>query len=259
MVQGQTEHSSMTAQGNTGFDTFLVPRWQAAVHAALARNAGELMAGLVHNLHNYAHTFSMQMEMWNSAQQRNPSASIFSQQRSLQRMTALSSDFARECSVLGDRSLYTGLEPSSIQLSSALNWLEGFWKHNLFFKHYVQLDIKMEGDTPAHLTIRPGMLIYGLEEGIKNGVESLTGTVEGQKVFNFDLEVTAKNACLNFTLRTPTVLDHSIDPWQAGASTKTDHLGLGLPLLQIVCRKMGWNCQLRGDDQSTSLHLALPL
>ncbi|MFO7878227.1 MAG: hypothetical protein R6U55_16795 [Desulfovermiculus sp.] len=249
----------MTAQDNSGFEAFLSTRWQEAVHAALARNAGELVAGLVHNLHNYAHTFSMQMEMWNYALQRNPSASISSQQRSLQRMTALSSDFTHECSVLGDRTFYTGLEPTSIQLSSALHWLESFWRHNLFFKHHVQLDIHMGVQALTHLTIRPGMLIYGLEEGIKNGVESLTGTMEGQKVFHFDLEVTASSSFLSFILRSPTALDQSIDPWQAGTSTKEGHFGLGLPLLQIGCQKMGWNCQLHGDDRSTSLHLALPV
>ncbi|MFP4258742.1 MAG: hypothetical protein ACLFRE_07035 [Desulfovermiculus sp.] len=249
----------MTTQGNTSFDTFLSLQWQAAVHAALARNAGELMAGLVHNLHNYAHTFSLQMDMWNNALQRNPNASISSQQRSLQRMTALSSDFNQECSVLGQRTFYTCLQPTSFQLSSALHWLESFWQHDLFFKHRVQLNINMGAHALNSLTIRPGLLIYGLEEGIKNGVESLNGEEEGQKVFQFDLDVIANSSSIRFTLRSPTVLDQSIDPWQAGTSTKTDHLGLGLPLLQIVCRKMGWNCQLRGDDQGTNLVLAVPL
>lgn len=249
----------MTTQGNTGFDVFLSPRWQEAVHAALARNAGELIAGLVHNLHNYAHTFSMQMDMWNNALQRNPNAPMSSQQRSLQRMTALSSDFSQECSVLGQRTFYAGLEPASIELSSALHWLETFWRHNLFFKHHVQLDINMGAHALTSLTIRPGMLIYGLEEGIKNGVESLTGKKESQKVFHFDLEVTASSSSLRLTLRSPTALDQSIDPWQAGTSTKEGHFGLGLPLLQVGCRKIGWDCQLCGDDQSTSLHLALPV
>ncbi|MDZ7760463.1 MAG: hypothetical protein U5L00_09435 [Desulfovermiculus sp.] len=248
----------MTATGDIGVEAFLSTRWREAMQAALERNAGELLSGLAHNLHNYAHSFSMQMELLNNAWQRNPKSPLWSQKRSFERMTAFSSDFFSECSSLSDRPFYARFKPDSIDISSFLDWLQGFWRHNLFFKHHMQVDISLAQDVPKQVSLTPGGLLYCLEEGLKNGMESLAGTGGSQENFQIYLQIATGKEGLEFALHTPTSLDPGIDPWQVGTSTKPDHLGLGLPLLRIGCREMGWDCRLSDDDRSTTLSFTVP-
>jgi hypothetical protein len=237
---------------------FISANWPYLMREALDRNAGHLLPGLVHNLHNYAHSFSMQMEMWDMALEKNPNCPFSGQQRSLQRMTNSCSDFATECSILSQRSRYTEFEPTFISFASALDWIKSFWKHNLFFKHFVHLEIVFGDSIPDGVTLRPGGFIYALEEGLKNALESMNIRKKEVGVFVLHLDVMAEKECINFALRSPTALDQSIDPWQAGSSTKPGHLGFGLPLLRIGCREMGWYCRLTGDDRSTVLSFAVP-
>lgn len=248
----------MTYEGEIGIQAFLSARWQEAMLAALERNAGALMPGLAHNLHNYAHSFSMQMELLHNAWQRNPEASLSSQKRSLQRMIGFSSDFSSACAILSNRNVYTRFEPDRFDLLPLLDWLQAYWGHNLFFKHRIQLDISVGQEVPEQVLLLPGGLVYCLEEGMKNGMEPLAETGGNQANFHFQLKVGAGREGLEFALHTPTFLDPSLDHWQAGTSTKTGHLGLGLPLLQIGCREMGWDCRLSGDSCSTVLSITIP-
>ncbi|MGM0759653.1 MAG: hypothetical protein ACQEUB_08090 [Thermodesulfobacteriota bacterium] len=249
----------MIEKDNPALEAFIVSRWKEALRAALNRNAGETLSGLVHNLHNYAHSLAMQMEMFNNVFEQSPSTPLSSQKRSLQRMTGLSLDFTQECSTLSLRASYTGCEPTCIELPEFLDWIQGFWRQNLFFKHHVQFHIHIGNEVPKHVHIAPGGLVYFLEEGMKNGLEALAGTPKNPQEVVCNLEVTREQGGLQLVLSTPTALDPSIDPWHVGSSTKNGHLGLGLPLLRICCREMGWKCRLTGDDQSTALSCALPL
>ncbi len=248
----------MMHEGEIGIQTFLSTRWQKAMQAALERNAGELMPGLAHNLHNYAHSFSMQMELLYNAWQQNPEASLSSQQRSLQRMTGFSSDFSSACAILSNRNIFTQFEPDRVDLVPFLDWLQAFWRHNLFFKHRIQLDISLGQEVPEQVYLHPGGLVYCLEEGLKNGMESLAEAGGNQANYHFQLKVTAGREVLEFVLQTPTSLDPSLDHWQVGSSTKTGHLGLGLPLLRIGCREMDWECRLSGDSSLTTLSFTVP-
>jgi hypothetical protein len=240
-------------------DTYLSRAWAELVLAALNRNAGQLLPGLGHNLHNYAHAFSMQMEMWSAAMGKTPDLPFSSQQRSLQRMVDMSTSFSRECRILSKRTEYTTLEPVSIHLPSVLDWLPEFWRHNLLFKHHVRFEVTLSGRIPEDITLRPAGLLYALEEGIKNAVESLGSWPQLQGEFSLALDVAEDNGWIAFALSSPTQLDPSIAPWQAGASTKPGHMGLGLPLLRICCHNLGWQCRLSGDDQTTTLLVAIPL
>jgi len=249
----------MIAKDNPALEAFIFARWKECLRAALNRNVGEILSGVVHNLNNYAHSLSMQMEVFNNVSERSPSTPLSSQKRSLQRMTGLSTDFTQECSTLSHRASYTECEPTCIDLPIFLDWLQNFWRHNLFFKHHVQFHIHMDDQVPKHIDIVPGGLVYFLEEGMKNGLEALADTPKKDQEVRCDLEITRDQGDLQFVLSTPTVLNPCIDPWHVGSSTKNGHLGLGLPLLRICCREMEWKCRLIGDDQSTALSCALPL
>jgi len=130
------------------------------MRVALARNAGALIPGLVHNLHNFAHSLSMQMEMWESILVKNPDLPFSAQQRSFQRMTRTCSDFAADCSILSQRSDYSGFEPAFVLLSPALDWIKDFWI-NFALRSPTALD---QGIDPwqAGSSTKPGHLGFGL-------------------------------------------------------------------------------------------------
>jgi hypothetical protein len=174
-------------------------------------------------------------------------------------LTGFSSEFSSACAILSNRNVFTQFEPDRIDLVPFLDWLQAFWRHNLFFKHRIQLEISLDQEVPEQVLLFPGGLVYCLEEGLKNGMEPLVETGGNQANFHFQLKVTAGREGLEFALHTPTSLDPSLDHWQAGTSTKPGHLGLGLPLLRIGCREMGWQCRLSGDSSSTTLSFTVPL
>ena len=237
----------------------LKAHWQTWVLSILNQNTGGLLGGLVHNLHNHAHTLSMQAEMWEHSLSKAPDAPASSLQRSFQRIQTLSSEFSGECRTLSERTHLQSFEPALLPVHNTLEWLKKFWVHNLFFKHHVQFMIQQDKQVPQAVTLPPAPFVFCLEEGLKNALEALPPEAAhtGQPS-PLHLDILMTSSGMDFELTSPTSLTTSLDPWQPGVSSKTGHLGLGLPLLWICCEHMGWQCDLQGDPKSTTLRLVIP-
>lgn len=220
----------------------------------LSQNAGQLLPGLGHNLQNHVHPLKIQLELLvQLAAQAGPQA-----QKGISRLQQTSQKLQELCSQIEQRSWYTGQEPSPVDLEHFCCWLREFWKHNLFFKHQVSLELVTRDISGLSMLLPPYALTMCLEEGLKNALEACRQE-DPEKERQLRLQVKRTEQGLLLELTSPAGLPQGLNPWEPGSSSKEGHLGLGLYLVQYLCRLQDWSCVLEGENSSSRFALLLAL
>ncbi|MFO8032921.1 MAG: hypothetical protein R6U22_10285 [Desulfohalobiaceae bacterium] len=230
---------------------------QILIQHYLLKNAGEMLPGLSHNLQNYVHAFRMQLELWEQRSQQGSDQLLAQSPKAMGRLQQTSQDLGSFCELLEQRSFYTALDKSPVHLERFCSWLRDFWKHNLFFKHQIQLELYTEGISGLSLLLPPYALTMCLEEVLKNALQACA-LDNPQGEFQFRLQAEKQEQAVLINLISPTQPPQDLDPWEAGSSSKNGHLGLGLYLVQYLCRTQNWSCSLESNQQQTCFSLQIP-
>lgn len=236
--------------------TITESQYPALARQYLFATAGTLLPGLVHNLNNYLQVLDMQLELINRKDQGNMGPAGSNLSNSLDRLAKSVSGLSDQLQSTDTRTFYCSEEQTQINLDAYLQWLDSFWGNNLFFKHHIDFQIKVQPDIPS-LEVPPFYLTLCLEEPLKNAVEALRET-EPETSVAIRLEATAQGEGVLFKLISPGRIKEGIDPWQEGATTKATHMGYGLNLVAHFSEKLGWSSSLNQSDSETTYSLTVP-
>jgi hypothetical protein len=230
---------------------------QIMVQHYLTQNAGEMLPGLSHNLQNHVHALKMQLELWEQKSQQGTEQMLTQSQKAMGRLQQTSQDLNDFCQLLEQRSFYTAQESSIVDLERFCYWLKDFFRHNLFFKHQIQLELYAESINGLSLLLPPYALTMCMEEGLKNAILACKKEKpEGES--QLGLQAEHKHHTVYLQLFSPTSLPADLDPWEPGSSNNEGHLGLGLYLVQYMCRLQNWSCTLESNNHQSCFSLQIP-
>ncbi|MFP4392976.1 MAG: hypothetical protein ACOC43_06085 [Desulfohalobiaceae bacterium] len=230
---------------------------QILIQHYLSQNVGEMLPGLSHNLQNFVHTLKMQLELWEQRSRQAGDQMQAHTPKGLGRLQMTSQELGNFCQLMEQRSKYTALDKSPVDLEGFCCWLRDFWKNNLFFKHQVQLELYSDRISGLNLLLPPYALTMCLEEGLKNAIQACEqDNPEGD--FQFKLQIEKNHQAVVLEFLAPSKLPPGLDPWERGSSNKKGHLGLGLFLVQYLCRTLNWSSSLVNHQDQSLFRLQIP-
>ncbi len=230
---------------------------ESLVQLYLMANSGALLPGMVHNLQNHVHTLQIQVELCQQMHSSSAGLSAEKTQKALSRMERSSHELAVFCRQAESRAYYTALEDNLLDLRQFCTWQKDFWMNNLFYKHHVLLELDLSNCNGYTLLLPPYALTLCLEEGLKNALEACQAQ-DPQGSFQIQLQLERTSQEIIMELTSPTALGTELDPWQPGASSKHNRPGLGLNLVEFICKKHSWHCSLDAHQDHTCYKLYIP-
>lgn len=129
-----------------------------------ARTAGFMLGGIVHNLNNPTHALAMQSELLARAFGRGglaPKKLLVK----CERLKNVGEDLKSQLDILAWRNAYAASVAELLDPMHFTDWFLRFWRNNLFFKHSIAVDLKID-PPPPHVKIIPVALLWLLEEPV---------------------------------------------------------------------------------------------
>jgi hypothetical protein len=231
-------------------------QWIAFADLYLAANAGGVLPGMAHNLNNSSHVMDLQFELLHSKLQGTGPECPSDLEKRFKRISSASNDLLHILENIGHRFFFIQKEQVQINLQTYLKWLIAFWRHDLFFKHRVEIELSIAPDCP-NLDLPPFLLTLCLEEPLKNANEAChESNPDGTHAYT--LTCVKHLAGVRFELTSPSKLNLADDPFQPGVGTKPDRLGLGLSLVNHFSGLAGWKAILSPQEQGVLFTLEIP-
>ncbi|WP_291322667.1 hypothetical protein [Desulfonatronospira sp.] len=231
-------------------------KYQALADMYMQAGLGDMFSGSIHNLSNHVQILDMQLNMLNSLLEKDPedkSSRIFEKVDCLSReLSGLRSSL--RCN--SEYSYYTRKEPAQVNVDQYIKWFLAFRRNCLYFKHKILCRPQVER-RDINLDLPPFYLTICLDQGIRNALEEFRIKAPEQ---DNDLVFHAGPAGTGgavFLIISKTRLQ-DIDPWEVGSSSKPGHLGMGLPLVEHLCRRLGWQVTLQANEEDTRFQLQIP-
>lgn len=233
----------------------MLSKWQELIVLYLEGTSGSLLGGIVHNLNNYVHSFRLQSELFAQKIEKGKIDDPEQCKVLAQRISHGASELADFSHTLERRTYFLNPDLLEINVKDFFDWLAAYWINHLFFKHKIELNLFIDEQLPYFIQVPGQAFTFCLEEGLKNAITACLAKSkqdEGGKDFCLELQARTKEpAQVEFSLVSPTTLPENLDPWAEGSTTQTGRLGLGLPLVNLTCQKLNWNCSLQSNGQKT--------
>jgi hypothetical protein len=231
-------------------------QWVAFADLYLAANSGGFLPGMAHNLNNSCHVMDLQLELLNTKLNGTGPEFPPDLEKRIKRISSASKDHLHILENIGNRFFFTQKEQVQINPLSYLQWLIAHWRHDLFFKHRIEIELSIAPDCP-NLDLPPYFLTLCLEEPLKNANEACFES-NPNGTFNYTITCAKFREGIRFELSTPSPLTLAEDPFQPGAGTKSDRLGLGLSLVSHFSGLAGWRAMLTPREQGVLYTLEIP-
>lgn len=231
--------------------------WQTWVPLYLQCSAGKKIPGVTHNLNNYIHILDMQVSLLGSKCHSKPDSPISDYRDRLDKITTNNRSLLDFLQINSNWTFYTQKERIQTGIPDFMDWLTRFWTNDLYCKHKIALDLELEDNLP-NLDLPALTLTFCMDQALSNAIEScrLQDPDSEQRV---TLKAAAEKNGVSFGLASPRPMDMGLDSaWQAGTSTKEDHLGLGLYLIREMCTDLGWETDIVSGTESTEFRLLIP-
>ncbi len=229
--------------------------WRTWVPIYLQMYAGMKLPGVTHNLNNYVHILDMQFSLINSKMNSSPETPLSEFGSRMQKINDNTNGLMDFMHINSQWSFYTQKELIQTSVPDFLNWLQRFWTNDLYCKHKTHIDLNISESLP-NLELPAYALTFCLEQPLANAVEGCQQK-DPEGDHHVTLQAVPENNGIRFNLHSPTEI--CVDsPWEAGTSTKKGHLGLGLFLLEELCRELNWEPTLNRGNGSTEYQLFIP-
>lgn len=211
--------------------------------------AGQMFPGYLHNLNNPLHLLKMQTSL--VLQKLDTTTSAKDLKKHLQQLQLPEKKINELVQIIQYRENFNSLEKQPLDLNSFLNWLEAYWQNNLLFKHNVELKVE---NKVLNFTTIPLLLNFSLEQALLNALEELE---KEPKQVQFFLTIEKETPFLKIILTTPTLLEveNAFEPF---ITSKKNHLGLGLTLVQKLLSLFQGKAEILSQENTTTLTLFIP-
>ena len=211
--------------------------------------------GLLHNLSNYVHVVDMQLAMLAAKAGSAGHEPLDSYKDKIAKSSAGNSKLVEFLQKNAQCSFFAQKSQTQINITDYLSWFVEFWNNDLFFKHKVSCRLKFATED-INLQLPPFHLTLCLDQGIRNAVEACQA-ISVNDEHELVLEAVAKGKGVKLMLTSNTQLA-DLDPWLPGSSSKSGHLGMGLPICAYLAERVGWRIDLHSSGNQTTFMIAIP-
>ncbi|MFO7727138.1 MAG: hypothetical protein R6X11_02310 [Desulfonatronovibrio sp.] len=216
---------------------------------------GQRVHGLIHNLNNHIHVVDMQMAMLVARSDSSGEEPLGNYKEKFSRLASGTSRMVDSLQRNGQCSFFAQKSQTQINVKDYLEWILAFWENDLFFKHKVSCELISENHD-INIQVPPFHLTLCLDQGIRNALEACQ-EINPDAEHSMILEADSKDKGINLAITSFTRLPQ-IDPWGEGTSSKSGHLGMGLPVAAFLARRMGWELDLRYSGDETRFLISIP-
>jgi hypothetical protein len=234
---------------------FSTEQYPALIRYYLAATCGSKLPGLSHNLNNFVHVLNMQLTLLDSIQARKPDTLLVDQSKKIKKLSQGTQKLAHAIDIMSQRSFYLQEDIVSTSPAEFLSWLHDFWQNDLFFKHNINCHLDCASDVPT-LELPAFALTFCVEQPLINAVEAYK-LKDPEAKHDLEIKVSAHKKGIELQIISDTNLTLQ-DPWQPCQTTKSGHLGLGLPLIKFLCSRLNWIATLMEESGKTCFSLSIP-
>ncbi len=222
----------------------------------LQAGLGKRINGLIHNLNNYVHVVDMQLAMLVKKADSSGHEPLENFKDKIVRSAAGNLKIVESLQKNSQCAFFAQKSQTQINIKEYLNWLVEFWNNDLFFKHKISCRLVFVETQNINIQLPPFHLTLCLEQGISNAVEACQA-ISINDEHELVLEAVSEGKGVNLMLVSNTQVD-DLDPWVPGSSSKSGHLGMGLPLCAYLAKRMGWKIELHSSGNQTTFMIAIP-
>ncbi|WP_045210658.1 HAMP domain-containing histidine kinase [Desulfonatronovibrio magnus] len=217
---------------------------------------GQMVNGLIHNLNNYVHIMDMQLSMLNAKAESSAAQPLGDFRERLAKSSNSAGKMVQYLQKSSRCSFFGQKDKAQLNIKDFLEWIIEFWENDLFFKHKILCQIKLE-KSDINLLISPFYLTLCVDQGIRNAVEACQEQ-ESQDKQTIIIDAAVDGHNLNIETTSFTVVA-DLDPWLAGSTSKEDHLGMGLPVCAFLAGRQNWKVDMHSSGNETKFKLVIPI
>ena len=231
-------------------------KYPALAEKYMLAGVGEMFSGMLHNLNNHVQILEMQHSMLKSRLESGPQTPIQEYAQKIEHFSREITGLAENVHTNAEHVYYTRKDQAQVNMGQYVDWLMNFWRNNPYFKHRVNCTVQVQS-RDINLELPPFCLTLCLEQGIRNAVEDYTLLYPDQeRSLALHAESSGDKGAF-FRIVSQSELREP-EPWKEGSSSKPDHLGMGLPVVEYICNCMGWEVELRNKQDEAWFELKIP-
>ncbi|MFP4083674.1 MAG: hypothetical protein ACLFP9_00285 [Desulfonatronovibrio sp.] len=216
---------------------------------------GQRIHGLIHNLNNHIHVVDMQLSMLVARSDSSGKDPLGCYKEKISRLASGTSKMVDSLQRNGQCSFFAQKSQTQINVKDYLGWILAFWNNDLFFKHKVSCELVF-ANKDINLQVPPFYLTFCIDQGIRNALEACQ-EMNPDGEHRMILEADSKDRGVSLAIISFTEMAE-IDPWGEGTSSKSGHLGMGLPVCAFLARRMGWDIDLQNSGDETRFLISIP-